>query len=353
MTTGGAGWVPAGLLGAALARQWREVASALGPTNLPWQVHAATTIVHAGGLRAADLETDLEALARSAPGRLIVIVEEPSRRNGIRGQAAIACQVDPASGAQLCRERITLRLPAGAAGLESVLLALRVPDVPTGLWWLGEPPWDSPGSEILAGGDIAETVLVDSARFTEPASGFARLALAVEAGWPIRDLNWLRTRRWREVIAGCFDDPEWALRLPSLKAITVTSSAAQAAAGLIAAWFGVRLGLAATGRPSELEGAGGRIVRIDLRDQPGKPVGLRAVRLDFDDRDEGVAVELEYESSCLSAALVIEGRCARERATRLPNESDGTLVGRAVTGERGPSQPAEQFALAAKLLGSR
>jgi glucose-6-phosphate dehydrogenase assembly protein OpcA len=340
-------------VGAALAEQWREVAvalSAAGDTSPPWHVHVATTIVHAGRVATPGFESDLDALAGAAPGRLLVVLDEPDRPAGIAGEVAISCTPHPVSGVLLCQERVTLRRGGGAGGLKSVLLALRIPDVPTGLWWLGEPPWESREWEDLARGGLADTVLVDSARFSAPAAGLARLSAAVRAGLPARDLNWSRTRGWREVIAGCFDHPERARWLTSLSAIHVASATNPAAAALVAAWIGLRLDLGAAPRRRGLESAQGRRVQVEFDDQDARPAGLRAVRLAFGGRSEEVVVDLSEDPSCARAVVTGGGPFAGERTTQLPQESDGALAGRELTGGRGPARAAELYALAATLL---
>lgn len=350
---GGPAPIPASRVGAALAEQWREVAvalSAAGDASPPWHVHAATTIVYAGGVATAGLESDLDALARAAPGRILVVVDEPDGPAGLTGEVAISCTPDPASGVQLCQERVLLRRGGGAGGLGSVLLALRIPDVPTGLWWLEEPPWESREWASLAHGGLADAVLLDSARFSEPAAGLARLAAAAQAGLPARDLNWSRIRGWREVIAGCFDDPERARWLEALSAVHVAGSGSPAAAALLAAWIGDRLDLVAAPGRRGLKSAEGRSVTVELEDQIAQPAGLRAVRLSFSGRSADLQVDLSGDPACALAVATAGGRRICERARQLPRESDGALAGRELTRERGPARAAELFALAAALL---
>lgn len=88
------------------------------------------------------------------------------------------------------------------AGLVDPLL---VSGVPTFLWWLGTPPFES--KELRDALQIADALVVDSARFARPYHSFLSLAgtsAHAHSRLGLADMQWARLDPWRESIAQFF-----------------------------------------------------------------------------------------------------------------------------------------------------
>ncbi|MBI3762543.1 MAG: glucose-6-phosphate dehydrogenase assembly protein OpcA [Chloroflexi bacterium] len=215
------------------------------------------------GLADGATET-LAKVMRRHPCRAIVLTVDPALTDGeAQASVALACQM--VGGWQMCCEHITLT----ANGLDEdqlpgATLPLLVTDLPTFLWWLGDPPFGSEGFVRLA--ESSDRIVVDSAAFTDPLGTFTELAVEVATyghRTAFTDLNWARLTPWRAMVASLYDSRDWRPRLDQLDTVTIEiggsaprSPANPAAASLILGWLASRLKWAVERRATNAEGGG-------------------------------------------------------------------------------------------------
>jgi len=158
-----------------------------------------------------------------------VAVHHPSLVIAERDQASVkperiddsitAPEVASGSDSHMHYELVKLHVQGAAAThLAALVDPLLVSGVPTYLWWLGTPPFGS--NELRDALQIADALVVDSARFTRPYHSF--LALAGTSAHAhhrlgLADLQWARLDPWRETIAQFFAP---VARRPYLSGIT-------------------------------------------------------------------------------------------------------------------------------------
>src|SRR5437899_12298986 len=91
---------------------------------------------------------------------------------------------------------------AAATHLAALVDPLLVSGVPTYLWWLGTPPFGS--NELRDALQIADALVVDSARFTRPYHSFLALAgtsARAHHRLGLADLQWARLEPCRGRLA--------------------------------------------------------------------------------------------------------------------------------------------------------
>jgi glucose-6-phosphate dehydrogenase assembly protein OpcA len=185
------------------------------------------------------LATQLAGLADRHPSRTIVVREHAARR--LDAHVAIDCTIGSGAGcAGHCHDMALLLADAERlAHADSLVRPLRVAGLPTVLWLPGTGA--SPARDALA--TLAHAIVLDSASASGPAlpAAFARAAaLDVDR---VRDVAWLRLRRWRRHVAARFDDPEAQALLGRAERVELRSCAPQqASALLLAGWIAARAG---------------------------------------------------------------------------------------------------------------
>ncbi len=153
------------------------------------------------------------AIAVHHPSLAIVVREEANVKSG-RIDASITApppvQVTEASAAGAAApahyELVTLQVRGPAAThLAGLVDPLLISGVPTYIWWLGTPPFGS--KELRDALDIADALVVDSARFGRPYHSFLGLAdtsAHAHRRLGFADLQWARLDPWRESMAQFF-----------------------------------------------------------------------------------------------------------------------------------------------------
>jgi Glucose-6-phosphate dehydrogenase subunit len=126
-------------------------------------------------------------------------------------------------------EQVTLLVSGNAVhSAASIVQPLLKPDLPIYLWWLNDPPQDSPAFVDLV--KMSTRVIVDSHTFFHAEKGIRILSsfMQQEADSAISDLNWGRVTPWRELVAQFFDVAEYRPYLSGVHRIeiehTVTSA---------------------------------------------------------------------------------------------------------------------------------
>jgi glucose-6-phosphate dehydrogenase assembly protein OpcA len=197
----------------------------------------------------------IQALTGRHPSRTIVLRSaDPDGPSWIDARVEAHCILPREDAPETCAETIHLTA-GGEAGrhLSAIVTPLIIHDLPTSVWWPGEPPFRTrPAQDLLA---AADRLIVDGsvwsgdglARLREMANFVDTTRLAVS------DFALVRQSRWREAIASIFDDPEFLPYLRSLRRVAVTyatrdETAGQGSTNLVkpvyhVAWLASRLGL--------------------------------------------------------------------------------------------------------------
>jgi glucose-6-phosphate dehydrogenase assembly protein OpcA len=126
-----------------------------------------------------------------------------------------------------CFEQTTLLLTGNAIGsIAYILQPLLKPQLPTYLWWLGDPPDNNAIFTNLA--KLSNRIIVDSTTFFHPEQDLQTLALLLQAApeCALSDLNWGRITPWRQLIIQFFDVPEYRPYLDGITSIEVEHAAA-------------------------------------------------------------------------------------------------------------------------------
>jgi len=158
-----------------------------------------------------------------------------------------------------CFEQTTI-LATGSAvrSIANIIQPLLKPDLPSYLWWVGDPPSDDTVFNNLV--ELSSRVIVDSTSFFNPEQDLHTLAL-IRQRTPesaLSDLNWGRITPWRQLIVQFFDIQEYRPFLDGVTSIEIEHAVAPfavqtrseegdvspnpACALLLAGWLKARLG---------------------------------------------------------------------------------------------------------------
>ena len=245
------------------------------------------------------------------PSRAIVVV--PDERDRSRGplDATISTHCNEqvnGGGDRVCYEEIMLTVRGEAAEhLNGVVAPLLIHDLPTHVWWPGDPPFGDPVFDQVV--EMGDRVLVDSGDFADLLGGLRRLTqLRRRSG--VGDLSWERLAWWQELTAQFFDAPRFRRYLPNLSRLRIRyavtpprserheeddevapgTSSPMAQALLYAGWIATRLGWRRHRTVAPMDEGGfalrleGKHEMVDLEVQPVvtdevRPGDLLSVRL--------------------------------------------------------------------------
>ena len=95
---------------------------------------------------------------------------------------------------------------------------LLIHDLPTLVWWPGDPPFADPIFDQLV--EMSDRLIVDSDEFGDLLRGLRRLTtLRRRSG--VGDLAWRRLGWWQELTAEFFDAPRFRRYLPNLSRLAI------------------------------------------------------------------------------------------------------------------------------------
>jgi glucose-6-phosphate dehydrogenase assembly protein OpcA len=292
------------------------------------------------------------------PSRAIVLVVEPDS-DGPTMDAAISahCHAKPGQADEVCYEEVVLTVRGEAAHhLDGMVAPLLIHDLPTHIWWPGDPPFSDPVFDQLV--ELGDRLVVDTSEFDQLLTGMRRLAgLRRRSG--VGDLTWERLGWWQELTAQFFDAPRFRRYLPNLNRLVVRYAVPPAGAPerspavdspiagalLYAGWIATRLTWRrhATAQPLD-EGSlrltlEGRHEMVDLQIAP--------VMTDAVPPGELVGVRLRAYGETGAAEFIIDR--AGDEATVASNADGMTALLRKVTME----PQAESELLSATLMADR
>jgi glucose-6-phosphate dehydrogenase assembly protein OpcA len=213
-----------GVIAAHLASLWSQPVSTPDTTEalitekgLP---HARASVLNlivtvVDGAAADRVVRTLVDLGVRHPSRAIVLVPEPHPGGGpLDARISTHCHDAPGDADRICYEEVVLAVRGDAAAhLSGIVAPLLIHDLPTHVWWPGDPPFRDAVFDQMV--EIADRVLVDSADFADLLAGLRRLAtLRRKSG--VGDLSWERISWWQELTAQFFDAPRFRRYLPNL-----------------------------------------------------------------------------------------------------------------------------------------
>jgi glucose-6-phosphate dehydrogenase assembly protein OpcA len=260
-----------------------------------------------------------------------VVVRPRATAGGLDVHVSVVCHRGP-GGTIVCSEQVVIE--AGTADWPLVpgsILQLLVEEMPVYLWWRrGELGQDA---LVVALRDLADCLIVDSARFERPVEGLARLqALAAAPGWDghAADLCWTRLDPWREAVAAFFDAPRMRDRLDEIRRVTVSAGGGAGhpapAARYVVGWLASRLGWSPASSPDVWRDGSGKEVAVEwVRDGALAPAELGAVRIEtaqfvFNVRRTGAG------SACVVATVEAERSSSIPRTIRLPERDEAAWL---------------------------
>jgi glucose-6-phosphate dehydrogenase assembly protein OpcA len=299
-------------------------------------------IVVTRGDQAAEQATETIAkLTTRHPHRAIVVNAIPhSPKDQLDVWVQAHCQLPQPGRARVCGEQITIEARGAAIDrVPNTILPLLVPDVPVMLWWMRGEPFDDP--RFAKFGDLVDRMIVDSATFSRPEAGLARMATLLESGIRISDLSWSRLTPWRELTAQFFDAPAQVAHLDELTQVAVDYEAEPNAndrsqALLLVAWLATRLGWRAAGPASQrgsittlaMRRANTSEVTITLRPtKPNEDVLDRLAALTLESPRAKFSVERDRTPHCAVARAEIAGMPPLTRKVHLEQLDEAELIG--------------------------
>jgi glucose-6-phosphate dehydrogenase assembly protein OpcA len=154
------------------------------------------------------------------PSRAIVLVASPNAEGPTLDAAVSAhCHATHGEGEQVCYEEVVLTVRGEAAShLDGIVAPLLIHDLPTLVWWPGDPPFSDPVFDQLV--EMGDRLIIDSSDFSDLLVGLRRLGtLRRRSG--IGDLTWKRLGWWHELTAQFFDAPRFRRYLPNLNRVVI------------------------------------------------------------------------------------------------------------------------------------
>ena len=167
------------------------------------------------GAAAERVVQTLMGLGVRHPSRAIVLVPEPrSTEKPLDARISTHCHDASGGGDRVCYEEVVMTVRGEAAShLSGIVAPLLIHDLPTHVWWPGDPPFGDPVFDQLM--EMGDRVLFDSADFGDLLGGLRRLgSLRRTSG--VGDLSWERLSWWQELTAQFFDVPRFRRYLPNL-----------------------------------------------------------------------------------------------------------------------------------------
>lgn len=278
--------------------------------------------------------TVVDEVTAGIPARAILLGLDPEGETGLDADVSAVCGI----GADAtCSERITLRTGGAICGrAASIVDALRVPEIPTTVVWLGRVHVADPVFVGIA--EEATRIVLDTeytslasllslARWTRAQTKLRResprasLVPVPERGSVppvggvvgeaphVADLAWTRLAPWQEMIARFFDDPQLtghadAIRRIELRQASEHGSRLGSEVTLLLGWLATRLGwkMARLGGHLRLARGDGSPVQLVLTSVP-RPASVAPAAL------AGIAIEAERDG------IVLRGTVDRELAS--------------------------------------
>lgn len=213
-------------IAAHLARLWTDHPDGDDPTITEKGLqHARASVLNLivmvpDEVEAARVVETMIGLGVRHPSRAIVLAADPKAEGPALSAGITAhCHLGVDARAPVCYEVVVLTVRGEAAEhLAGVVAPLLIHDLPTHVWWPGDPPFADPIFDQLV--EMSDRVVVDSDEFGDLLRGLRRLTtLRRRSG--LGDLGWRRLGWWQELTAEFFDAPRFRRYLPNLNRLAI------------------------------------------------------------------------------------------------------------------------------------
>jgi len=248
---------------------------AQAPRTIGFQRNYTINLVSYAPNRAVcrEVEAVLQELSPLFPGRYLILCLAASEETiPLHHHVSAHCISSPGRGKPICCDIINLEAKAEVLEhLYGLTLSLLIPDLAVEIWWPEDVPMQSMFFRQIA--DEADRVWVDSAQFSHPEASLADLAVTWGVQFPktvLADMNWVRFRRWRNLVAELFDG-EWTPYLAQIKRVVIEygEGSQTTRSFLLTCWMAARLGWQYKGEPLakipaeiEFDSAGGAVTVV-------------------------------------------------------------------------------------------
>lgn len=248
--------VDVGAIERELAQLWRmPTVVGLRQTDVvPTRTSVLNLVVHSADssmeLRASKI---INELATNHPSRVISFTVTSDPRafdDNIDAHVSTHCYTASGERFASCYEKIEIKTPPDSLDqLPSIIVALALPDLPTFVWWPGQPPLADKRFARLA--RVGTRMIIDSLDFQRCSTNLVRgheLCQAIGEHCALTDLNWARLTPWRSMMSQIFDmsDCRWGLDHISHVKLEFGHHSSErfngAQAMLFAGWLSSRLG---------------------------------------------------------------------------------------------------------------
>ena len=168
----------------------------------------------------------LAALMPEHPARTISIRLSGAAARTLTERVYAQCWMPFGQRRQICCEQVEITASdAALEDLPSVVLPLEVPDLPVVLWCRSVRLAAMPEFDALA--QLAQKVVVDTAPIADSRAALELVASLAARGIWAADLSWTRTTRWRETLAGIFENHSYLDGLARTTKVRVASKREQ------------------------------------------------------------------------------------------------------------------------------
>jgi glucose-6-phosphate dehydrogenase assembly protein OpcA len=290
------------------------------------------------------------------PSRAIVLVPEVGASvSTIDARISTHCHDPLGGGDRVCYEEVVLTVRGECAEhLSGVVAPLLIHDLPTHVWWPGDPPFSDPIFDQLI--EIGDRVILDSGDFGDLLTGMRRAAtLRRRSG--VGDLSWERLTWWQELTAQFFDAPRFRRYLPNLSRLRIRYavappsstraatddevspgvSAPMTQALLYAGWIGTRLGWRRHRTLERIENGAfalrleGRYEMVELRIEPietdaVRPGDLLSVHLGSLGETGAAEFIIDRDGDDAMVATNADGMTALLRRVAMPTLRESELL---------------------------
>lgn len=238
------------------------------------------------------LET-LLSLGTRHPSRAIVLQADPAAEGDPLDARIVTHCSDGENGAgRVCFEQLALTVRGEAARhLDGIVAPLMIHDLPTHVWWPGEPPFGDPVFEQLV--ELGDRLVVNASDFHDLLTGLRRLGV-IRRRAGVGDIAWERLAPWQELTAQFFDAQRFRRYLPNLSRLRIRYAVpdASAVSGTVPGYETVS-GTASPGAQAVLY-AGWIATRLAWRRAQSKePMAPDGVRLGLEGRYEMVDLAID------------------------------------------------------------
>ncbi|MDQ2854284.1 MAG: glucose-6-phosphate dehydrogenase assembly protein OpcA [Chloroflexota bacterium] len=171
-------------------------------------------------IAAAHVVETMTGLGVRHPSRAIVLAADPEADGPALSAGITAhCHTTLEGVEPVCYEIVVLTVRGEAAEhLAGVVAPLLIHDLPTHVWWPGDPPFSAAMFDQVV--EMSDRVVVDSSEFSDLLRGLRRLTtLRRRSG--VGDLAWRNLGWWQELTAEFFDAPRFRRYLPNLNRLSI------------------------------------------------------------------------------------------------------------------------------------